>query len=234
MDILTVCIFLILLFGILLYYVTRETSYEQAIEEQRNKNEFDLLTSGSNSGTNAKHETKKEKSKKSKESVASKKSKESKLVAANNNVNSKMMVKQNNSTATAKNNNQSKLSVNPSVPNDSNTQPSSTSGQEPIIVYKKENVQHHPTPHPTKKSHQIEPKITSSLLAVQETAPKASVDDSISNQLQDVPKVNPNQMNKNNDLKISKKSKNKIITKGMLSIAIGCIFLFLPQLFFLC
>lgn len=223
MDILTVCIFLILLFFILLYYVTRETSYEQAIEEQRNKNEFDLLasSSGGNSGTNAKHETKKEKSKKSKESVASKKSKESKPVAANNNVNNKTVVKQtSNSTATAKNNNQSKLSTNlsnSSVPNDSNAQPSATSGPEPTIVYKKENVQHHPASQLATKKQQVEPK--TNLSTVQEiSASKPSGDNSILNQLpQDVPKVNPNQMNKNIDLKINKKNKSKIISKGMLA-----------------
>ncbi|KAF7488520.1 hypothetical protein SSS_00490 [Sarcoptes scabiei] len=66
--------FVLVLFGILLFYVTRETSFEQAIEEQRNKNELDLLSNtNQNQGKHHHHDVqhnRKEKPKKSKELVA--------------------------------------------------------------------------------------------------------------------------------------------------------------------
>ena len=43
LDFLAICVLLLILFTILLFYLTREQSYEQALEEQRNKND-DLLT----------------------------------------------------------------------------------------------------------------------------------------------------------------------------------------------
>ncbi|KAH9515938.1 hypothetical protein DERF_006710 [Dermatophagoides farinae] len=43
LDFLAICCFLLILFAVLLFYLTREQSYEQALEEQRNKND-DLLT----------------------------------------------------------------------------------------------------------------------------------------------------------------------------------------------
>lgn len=86
MAIFLIAIFLglvVIVFALILLYGTRETSYEQALEEQRNKNDFDLLTSSSTKA-DSKKDTKKEKNRKSKESL-SKKSKEKSLTQSNKN-----------------------------------------------------------------------------------------------------------------------------------------------------
>lgn len=61
-----------ILFAALLVYGTQETSYEQALEEQRNQNNFDLLLSNSGKSEIIKRETKKEKAKKSKDAAVKK------------------------------------------------------------------------------------------------------------------------------------------------------------------
>lgn len=66
-------------FAAMLIYGTREKSFEQAIEEQRNKNNFDLLLSGGKAEQSSKKETNK-KSKKVKETGA-KKNKEKSAVS---------------------------------------------------------------------------------------------------------------------------------------------------------